>query len=203
MKKIKKFVVAIVALVSIAGTASAQLTFGVKVGAKFDELNFKSDDYLASNTAGYTVGLMVEYMFPSTNVGLDVSLMYLRMKAKYIDEYYSTPNYVDMGMDYIEMPINFKWKMKLPVARNIVTPYLFTGPNFSFLAGGKYMGPYIRKKGVDVSWNVGVGVQLFEKVQVGACYGWGLNNIMERYHTDWSDINCKRNSWIITATYLF
>lgn len=203
MKKIKKFVIATIALVSIAGTASAQLTFGVKAGAKFDELNFKSDDYVASNTSGYTVGLMMEYMFPSTNVGLDVSLMYSRVKLKYIDGYYSVPNYVDMGMDYIDMPINFKWKVGLPVARNIVTPYLFTGPNFSFLAGGKYISDLSRKKSVDVNWNVGVGVQLFDKVQVGACYGWGLNNILEMYHINWSDIDCKKNSWTITATYLF
>ena len=76
MKTIKRFITVVIAIVAIAGTASAQLSFGIKAGAKIDDFKFENKDYKAPNNLGFTAGLMLEYMFPSTSVGIDASLMY-------------------------------------------------------------------------------------------------------------------------------
>lgn len=204
MKTIKRFIAVAIALFALVSTASAQISFGIKAGANIGDLRFEDKDYEGSTTAGFAAGLMLEYMFPTTSVGVDASLMYSHINTKFVETSYSYyVNMVDVGMDYIDLPINFKWKIGLPVARNIVTPYLYTGPCFSFLAGGKDLTTQIRKNTVDVDWNVGVGVQLFNKVQVGASYGWGLNNVMRKYHTSWTDIESKKDTWRISATYIF
>ena len=204
MKTIKRFITVVIAIVAIAGTASAQLSFGIKAGAKIDDFKFENKDYKAPNNLGFTAGLMLEYMFPSTSVGIDASLMYTHTNIKLSEEAHENFfNLVDAGSDFIELPVNFKWKIGLPVARNIVKPYLFTGPSISIFAGRKYLTYQIRKKVVDAYWNLGIGVELFEKVQVGANYGWGLNNTLERSHLDWSDIESRKDSWTITATYIF
>ena len=204
MKTIKRFIAVAIALIAIAGTASAQLSFGVKAGAKIDDIKFENKDFSAHNSVGLTAGLMLEFMIPSTSVGIDVSLMYSHINVKFTEEVHENSfNIVDAGCDFIELPINFKWKIKLPVARNIVKPYVFTGPCFSSYAGRKHLTYQIRKNGFDAYWNLGVGVELFDKVQVGANYGWGLNNTLEKYHLNWNEIESRINTWTITATYIF
>ena len=64
---------------------------------------------------------------------------------------------------------------------------------------------------VDVDWNVGIGVELFSHLQIGASYGWGLTNTIktaEKYTgTDFGagliNLEGKSNCWTISAAYLF
>ena len=204
MKTIKRLIATIIAFITIAGVASAQLSFGIIAGAKIENLKFEDNVYTAPGTVGYTGGLMVEYMFPATNVGIDASLLYTHINTEFTEKFSEyLVNMVDVGCDFIELPVNFKWKIGLPVARKVITPYLTTGPSFSIFAGRKYLTYEIRKKAVDAFWNLGVGVELFKKVQVGANYGWGLNNTLEKSYIDWSDIENRKNTWTITATYIF
>ena len=48
-------------------------------------------------------------------------------------------------------------------------------------------------------------VELFKKVQVGARYGFGLTNAYDTFgfKGKWTDIESRKNSWTISATYIF
>lgn len=200
MKSILRFFAVVTACVAIALPASAQLSFGVKAGAKINSLSFDSKAFDSENRAGFTGGLMAEFTVPVIGVGVDASVMYVHSTTK------ATVNeLVDESKSYIEVPINLKWKIGVPVVGKIVTPYIFTGPSFSFLAGKDEISAALKQKKVDMAWNLGVGVQLFSKVQVGASYGWGLNNTLETLGSDgnWTDIKGKKNCWTVTAAYLF
>ena len=102
--------------------------------------------------------------------------------------------------------MNLKWKLSLPIAGKIIAPYIATGPCFSVLAGKTEIKEGWEQKRVDVSWNLGAGVQLFNKVQIGASYGWGLTDVMEKTGKDDgikpTDIG-KKNCWTVTAAYIF
>lgn len=62
-----------------------------------------------------------------------------------------------------------------------------------------------RYKTAVFDWNFGLGVELFEKFQVGVNYGLALTNAYETFgfKGQWTDIDSKKNSWTISATYMF
>lgn len=207
MKTIKRFIAVAIALVAFAGTVSAQISFGAKIGAKINDINFNNERYEDATNTGITGGLMLEYMFPKTNVGIDVSLMYFYVKTAFNDNANSIlPTPVEYKTHFIELPVNFKWKIGLPVARKVVTPYLTTGPALSVIAGERQIVVnHIRCKMAVFDWNFGLGVELFEKFQVGVNYGLALTNAYETFgfKGQWTDIDSKKNSWTISATYMF
>lgn len=204
MKSILRFFAVVTACVAIALPASAQLSFGVKAGAKINSLSFDSKAFESENRAGFTGGLMAEFTVPVIGVGVDASVMYVHSTTK-ANVTGTDAGLVDESKSYIEVPVNLKWKIGVPIVGKIVSPYIFTGPSFSFLAGKDEINAALKQKKVDMAWNLGVGVQLFSKVQVGASYGWGLNNTLEVLGADgnWTDIKGKKNCWTVTAAYLF
>ena len=55
-------------------------------------------------------------------------------------------------------------------------------------------------KKFDIAWNVGAGLQLLNKVQVAASYGFGLTNSASSSVTGFEG---KNRSWTVTLAYLF
>lgn len=199
MKKMIRRIVVVVAFVAaFAVSASAQFSFGLKAGVAVSDLKFSEDVLDANNRAGFTGGVMAEFMIPMTNIGLDASLMYVRRNNEFKD---SNGVKTEDHRDYFEVPINLKWKIGVPVVGSVVKPFVFTGPSFSFLASKKDIENAYKNKSVNVSWNVGFGVELLSKLQVGASYGFGITKAVESA-TD-ENIDGKNRYWTITAAYLF
>lgn len=202
MKNFKRLIiVALLAVVAVLPVA-AQFSFGPKVGIAVNELKFNKDLAAVDNRAGFTGGLMVELMLPVLNLGFDASVMYVHRSATLdIKDFEKSV----ANRDYIELPINLKWKIGLPLVGKIITPYIFTGPSFSFLVSKKAINEFFENKSCDISWNFGVGVQLFTKVQIGASYGLGMTNTMKfvGVNPEGYNIEGKNNYWTITAAYLF
>lgn len=201
MKNLKRIVIAAIMIVAFTVPASAQFAWGPKVGVNVNSLKFDGSGLDSDNRAGFTGGLMAEFMFPIVNLGVDASVMYVHRTT----EINSNGVGDDYNKDYIEIPVNLKWKIGIPVVGNIVSPYIFTGPSFSFLTSKKAIEDAYRQKAVDVAWNVGIGVQLLKKLQIGASYGFGLNNTLERVGQDgnWVDVKGKNRYWTVTAAWLF
>ena len=185
--------------------ASAQLSFGPRVGVNLSSLSFDGDlvDNLTSeNRAGFTAGLQAELMLPIIGLGVDASIMYVNRSSKYTADGVSK----DVSTDYIEIPVNLKYKLGLPAVGNIVAPYFFTGPSFAFRTSKSAIAEALNSKKSDVAWNFGLGVQLFKHLQVGASYGLGLTNILEKTGNDeytGEKIEGKNKYWTITAAWLF
>lgn len=203
MKSFKRIVAVVIACVAIAVPASAQFAFGVKAGINVEDMslnkNFLEDAY--DNHTGWTVGVMADFTLPVLGLGVDASLMYANRKSSVADK----------NLSFIDLPINLKWKINIPVVAKIVKPYIFTGPSFAFLANKDAIVDAWEHQTVDVDWNLGIGVELFSHLQVGASYGWGLTNtfkLADKYvgteiGSGLSEIEGKSNCWTITAAYLF
>ncbi len=216
MKNLKRIFVAIALILAIGMSANSQIRFGVKAGVALNDLKFSSDlDNLAenldaSNRAGFTGGLMLEVMLPIANLGVDVSAMYVHRSvettintANGLTGIESGPIKTTKGRDYIEIPLNLKYKIGLPIVGNVVSPYIFTGPSFAFLTSKKAITDAYKNNKFDVSWNFGIGVQLINKFQIGASYGLGLTNAIESVDKSFEGAKIKNNFWTITAAYLF
>ncbi len=212
MKSIKSVIS--IALVAIAvlftsATADAQIKFGLKAGAAINDLKFDSDIFSKENRAGFTGGLMLEFTVPVIGVGFDVSAMYVHRTVNFEN----TEGYNELteeerdalGRDYIDIPVNLKYKLSLPGIGSVVKPFVTTGPSFAFLVSKKEVNDFIKNKSCDIAWNFGFGVELFSHVQVAASYGLGMTNTLEFIgaRDNGASIEGKNRYWTVTAAYLF
>ena len=156
---------------------------------------------------------MVEFTVPIIGLTFDAGLMYARMNNA-ADVTITTDkagivipveNNV-YGKNFLEIPINLKYKFTIPVLGSIFRPYIFTGPNFAFRLDKAYEDKLanLKSRTCQVAWNVGLGFELVKHLQIGASYGFGINNIVDKVSDiNTVDIKAKNNYWTVSAAYLF
>lgn len=195
MKSVKViFAAMIVAFAMTALPASAQFRIGPKIGMNINKLNIKDPNFSAENRAGFNAGIMTEFTVPVIGIGMDLSVMYVRRN----DRFAIGGNSENMHRDYIDIPLNLKYKLNIPVINNLVRPFITTGPSFAFLTNKIKDNVSVKKS--DVSWNFGLGVEFVKHLQIAASYGLGLNKIVG---TSSNAIDGKNKYWTVTAAYLF
>lgn len=197
-----KFITKVIAVMLLAAAAvvpaQAQFKWGIKAGVAVNSLKFNKDVMNSDNRAGFTGGLMADFTVPVIGVGFDASVLYAARSVDFTNG--ETGEVLTKNRSYIDVPINFKYKIGLPLVGKIVTPFLTTGPDFSFLLSKENMGEAYSNKKFDFAWNVGAGLQIVNRVQVAASYGFGLTKSASG---DKSLYTGKNRCWTITAAYLF
>ena len=122
MKFTKRFMAIAIALMVML-PAMAQFKIGPRLGVDVNSLHFNKDVFQEDNRAGFTGGLQAEFMIPGLGFGFDASVMYVRRSATFTDD-----QRTEVNADYIEIPVNLKYKLGLPLLGNILKPYVFTAP---------------------------------------------------------------------------
>ena len=210
MKNFKHLlVIALVAVFSV-GQANAEFRFGIKAGANFSKMQLNSNwakSFTADNTAGFTGGVMTEFTVPIIGLGFDLSLMYTHMKNELQSTEGQQIEEGTVGKNFLEIPLNLKYKLNLPVVNKIIRPMVFTGPNFAFKLD-KSVFNNIKTKTCQVGWNVGLGVELFKHLQVAGSYTIGMNDVVKFVGNvpglgSINEVKLKNNYWTVTAAYLF
>ncbi len=191
----------LVLTLAIVLPAAAQFRFGPRVGVCLNSLSMDKSTLDAENRAGFTGGLQAEFTIPVIGLGFDLSVMYVNRSSKFIEGNQTT----NVSSDYIEIPLNLKYKIGLPIVGKIVSPYLFTGPSVAFLTSKSAISEFAKSKKCDWSWNFGLGVQLFSHLQVSASYGLGLTKAVEFTNIggEAAGIEGKNKYWTVTAAWLF
>ncbi|MDE6322674.1 MAG: porin family protein [Paramuribaculum sp.] len=200
MKKITIILAIMLASVATSLTANAQFRFGLKAGVAMNSLHFNNSDFDASNRAGFTGGAMIEFTVPVIGVGFDLSAMYVRRNTQWLEDNGLTKD----NRDYIDIPLNLKWKINVPLINNIARPYLLTGPTFSFLTSKKSFDEAWSNRKFDTAWNFGFGIEFIKHLQVGASYSVGMTKALKSTGiTGTSNIEGHNRYWTVTAAYLF
>ena len=199
MKKVTGLVL-IILMAFIAVPAKSQLKFGVKGGLNISSVHLNSDILKADNVTGFQIGPMIETTIPLIGVGLDAAILY---SQKGMDVKSETGTSTNVKTDYIDVPVNLKWKFGLPIIKG----YLAAGPYIGFRVGGDKFWEIpgsvvgqVKAKNFSAGLNFGAGVELISHLQVGINYGLGLtvNYSAEKY-----DLNAKNRGWSVTAAILF
>lgn len=190
--------------------------WGVKGGVTVNDFKFNADMFDASNRCGYTFGLTSKFTVPVVNLGFDASLMFTRRSVRVAEEIpgvdangnVTGSNVIDrynVNSNYIEIPINLRYEIGLPVVGKFVTPFLTTGPDFSFLLSKENAENALTKKKFDFAWNFGFGLLFVQKLQIHASYGLGINNAASSgeslYGVKLGDM--KNRFWTVSAAYYF
>lgn len=197
MKKVTGLVLVIL-MVFIAVPAKSQLKFGVKGGLNISSVHMNSDILKADNVTGFQIGPMIETTIPLIGIGLDAAILYSQKGVDMKTE--GTVTSTSMKTDYLDIPVNLKWKFGIP----LVKAYLSAGPYVGFRVGGdkiwNVLGEQIKAKNFSAGLNFGVGAELISHLQVGINYGLGLT---DNYSSDKFDMKAKNRGWSITAVVLF
>ncbi len=198
MKLTKRFMAIAIALMVML-PAMAQFKIGPRLGVDINSLHFNKDVFQEDNRAGFTGGLQAEFMIPGLGFGFDASVMYVRRSATFTDD-----QRTEVNADYIEIPVNLKYKLGLPLLSRILKPYVFTGPSFSFLTSRRFFSDFVNKKS-DTAWNFGFGVELINHLQLSASYAVGMSKALDVFHlsNENANINGKNRYWTVTAAWLF
>lgn len=199
MKKVTGFVL-IIMMALIAVPAKSQLKFGIKGGLNISSVHLNSDILKADNVTGFQVGPMIETTIPLIGVGLDAAILY---SQKGMDMKSDNGSSTSVKTDYIDVPVNFKWKFGLPILK----AYIAAGPYVGFRVGGDKFWDVpgsivgqVKAKSFSAGLNFGVGAELIRHLQVGINYGLGLT---DNYSAENFDLNAKNRGWSITAAILF
>ncbi len=199
MKKVTGLVL-IILMAFIAVPAKSQLKFGVKGGLNISFVHLNSDILKADNVTGFQIGPMIETTIPLIGVGLDAAILY---SQKGMDVKSETGTSTNVKTDYIDVPVNLKWKFGLPIIKG----YLAAGPYIGFRVGGDKFWEIpgsvvgqVKAKNFSAGLNFGAGVELISHLQVGINYGLGLT---DNYSAEKYDLNAKNRGWSVTAAILF
>ena len=196
-----------VGAVGFSARAGSPVRFGVKAGMTINELKFNENAFDSDNRSGFTGGVMMQFVAPIINIGFDASLMYTHRSTKVMADFGDPEDNstVNIGRDYIELPINFRWNIGLPLVGKFVTPFLTTGPDFSFLISSKNVKDAWNNRTFDFAWNFGFGLKIVNKVELAASYGLGINNSASGDTSLYGPVgvDAKNRFWTVTAAWLF
>lgn len=202
MKSIKAILLTLVMIIGASAIpAQAQFKFGPKVGLTVNDFHFNKSVMDAENQTGWTAGLMTEFTVPVIGLGFDLSAMYVRRNSEFMRE----NNLTKDNRDYIEIPLNLKYKFSIPLISKILVPYLGVGPSVSFLTSRRHIENAYKNKSVDWAMNFGFGVQLLSHIDVNARYGLGMSKAVKLIDSGAGngDIDGKNRYWTISVAYLF
>lgn len=207
MKNFKHLIIAALMAIFACGQANAEFRFGVKAGLNVNKLHTSSlrDNFSSENRAGVTAGVMTEFTVPIIGIGFDLSVMYTHMNNELKESTYEG----SVGKNFLEIPLNLKYKINLPAVNHIIRPMIFTGPTMALKLDKstfKTNDGEFGTKTVQMGWNIGIGVELVKHLQISGGYTIGMNNVAKKISAINDNFNIqkiKNNYWTVTAAYLF
>jgi len=188
----------LVALFAVT-TAEAQFRFGIKGGVNIANAAFNREVYKLDNVTGFQLGPVIEGMFGQGGVGFDAGVLFSR-KGSFKSEPETIKN------DFIDVPVNLKFKFGMP----LVNPYLAFGPYMSFRVGGEEkwlitgVVDQVKTQSFGAGLNFTAGAEIFERLQVGLTYGWGLTDNYKAFDAnDLDSYKGKLHTWQVSAAFFF
>ncbi|MCF2602787.1 PorT family protein [Parabacteroides distasonis] len=185
------------------GQASAQVRLGVKGGLNIASVHFSTDVLQSDNVTGFQIGPMIEGSLPLVGLGFDAAILYAQ---KGLETKTVSGEKTSLKNDYIDVPVNLKWKLGLPIMK----VYLAAGPYVGFRVGGNKiwelpgsMVDQVKTKSFSAGLNFGAGVELISHLQVGLNYGLGLTNNYSMESLSLTKSDGKNRGWSVTAAILF
>lgn len=183
-----------------SGISSAQLRYGFNFGGSFAEARLSdASGFSLDNQSGFRGGLVLEYQLPSSGLAFDGSVLYHRYNTRLIE--HSNDARSAFGRNFIELPLNVKYKFWISSINNLAAPFIFTGPSFMFNVSSSKL-TLLKQKRFQPGWNVGIGLDVINFLQLQAGYRFGIGNSL-RSLAGADDASLHTSGWHLSAILLF
>ena len=210
----KKFLTLL--LVAIATTtATAQFNFGIKAGVNLAErptLNVEDFKSSLKGNAGWFVGPTAKFVIPVIGLGLEANTLYSQANVDIDGQNILTQS--------IEVPVYLRYEITLPAVNRFIEPFIAVGPQFGWNIGNKTItldniedvaGELVKReyrmKDSNISLNLGLGLILFDHLQIHGNYNLALKNTADiksiRNLAEELTSEVKTNVWQISLAYIF
>jgi hypothetical protein len=195
MKKVLSVLMVAVALMMAVPAQAQLIKFGVKGGMNFSKLDtdVKSWYDAKESSTGFFIGPMAEVTLPILGLGVDGALMYSQRGSG------------EVKQEGLEIPVNLKWSFGLG---SMLGAYLAAGPDF-FFNFNDTSHEYMKMEEAQISINLGAGLKLLKKLQVGLTYqipiqdSHYLTNISLAPDAKASDVGAAQKTWQVSLAYIF
>lgn len=178
--------------------AAAQLRYGFRLGGDFAKASLSDAPGMSmKNGSGFSGGLLLEYQFENNGFAPDIAVLYTRYSSKLMDEL-SGP--AKIGRDFIEVPLHLKYKFYLSATNNLVAPMIYTGPSLLFRLG-KGNPEQMATRTVQPGWDLGIGLDIINFIQLSAGYRFGLGNAV--CESAVPGVCLHTNGWNVSANIIF
>lgn len=206
MKKLLSALPVILVMLILPYSAKAEFRWGATAGVDISSAKFKQKLVPVENVIGYTAGITGEMIFPGIGIGIDLGLMYNQQGAL-VDlgsrEVWSSLNYGNehIYIHNIKIPVHLRWKYtRLNGIEDKIAPLIYGGPDFDIqVAHGKCDA--FKYSGGDLGLTVGLGAELWKRLQITAGYTWGMTYIMKTKLLD--DFSARSRQWNVRVAYFF
>lgn len=193
-----------VCIMTICGiNASAQLRYGFRFGGEFagSTLSGAPEGTGLRNGSGFSGGLVLEYQAPRCGLAPDIAVTYSRHNTRLTDQDGSARSF---GRNFIDIPLHLKYKFWLPAIHDLAGPMVYTGPAASIRLDHDDAAPLSTHR-LQWGWDVGVGFDIVNFIQITAGYRFALGNAADCFGTlpPDSDISLHQQGWNVAATLLF
>jgi len=191
--------------------------FGIKAGINIaNEINsFSQADIKAgfnsTHLSGYQIGVIYQIMPKSSGFGVETGVS-LSQKGSTFSDSTNIANVIKQGykeLNYLEVPVNVRYRLSL----GGVAIYGFGGLYGGYALNGKTVDEKtndVQKETfsdftdhVDYGYNIGAGVELFKKIQLGATWSQGLKNTSVTFAGLPTPIKTTNRVYSINLVYLF
>ena len=210
----KKFFALVVFLTTISMTAQAQFDFGVKGGLNLSKLSLDKKVVSSDNQVGWFIGPTVKFTVPLVGIGVDAAALFDQRSGELEYRIDNTETSTKLKQQSIQIPINVRWGFGVCDVANI---FIFLGPQFGFNVGDKstdFMNGGVEwtYKSSNISGNAGLGVTLFNHLQVSFNYNLAFGKSGEfkvkdengaKFGYNGVKSDAKMNTWQIALAYYF
>ena len=209
MRKFTRLIIlTIVVLSAVSSFAQPERRWGITVGGNYNTIHFKQSDIFESDPMfGGSIGLTGDMMIPGIGFGIDGSILYTLRQGKvhFGDRHAWDAQGIEtqaVRLHYIDVPLNLKFRYsRLNGVENTIMPFVYVGPTFSFLAGHNKVNDSLNYTTVNVLLHAGIGVELFNRVQISGGYSFSVGQNLKTKILD--EHSAKQRTWFVQATYFF
>ena len=205
MKKLLLSLFAVLMAANVSAQDVKAITWGVEAGMNINSLSFSKEVFDSDNRLGFFVGAKAKFKVPLLGFGADAAVLYNLNGAEFHDIVNSEVR--SKNLSYLEIPVNFRYSFGIKA----IAIYVATGPQFNYCLSsnstldalyGDNLESFSRSTW---GWNVGGGVELFRRLQVGVTYTIPISDNGELEIADATNIftNFKQKTVKVRLAYFF
>ena len=105
-----------------------------------------------------------------------------------------------IGRNFIEVPLHLKYKFFLSSTNHLLAPMVYTGPSM-LVRLGKGNPEQMSTRSVQPGWDLGLGIDIINFIQLSAGYRFGLGNAVSRSAVPGTCLHT--NGWNVSANIIF
>lgn len=191
--------------------AAAQFNFGIKGGVNLSErptLNIEEFKSNIKGSTGWYVGPTAKFIIPVVGLGFEANVLYSQTNIEIEGQ--------NMQTQSIDVPLYLRYELSLPIMNNYVEPFIAIGPQFGWNIGEKRItleniadlaNCEYNIKDSNISLNFGIGVILFDHLQIHGNYNLALGKSADITGTILNlrkeITEVKTNTWQVSLAYIF